>query len=67
MTSGGNAKRHFCVWATIAFFVIAMLCAVESTTGGDSVFRGLALGALVFGVLSFAGVWANGLPKSEDQ
>ncbi|QDG90689.1 hypothetical protein [Pseudarthrobacter sp. NIBRBAC000502770] len=66
MTSGGLTMRRFAFWAAVTFFVIAMLCAIESKTGGDDVYRGLALLALVFGTVSAVGVWACGLPKSEN-
>lgn len=66
MTSGGNTKQRFCVWAAVAFFIISMLCAVEVNTGGDDVYRALAMVTLALGLISLAGIWANGLPKSPD-
>jgi membrane-bound ClpP family serine protease len=66
MTSGGNGKQRFSFWAAITFFIVAILCAIESKTGGDHIFAGVALVAFVFGLISVAGVWANGLLKSED-
>jgi hypothetical protein len=66
MTSGGITLRRFSTWAAVAFFVVAMLCAIEFGTGGDGVYRLLAALSFAFGLISVAGVWASGLPKAEE-
>lgn len=55
MTSGGFTKQRACFWAAVTFFIVAILCAIESMTGGDPVYRGLALVGFMFGGISVAG------------
>ena len=66
MTSGGITKRTFCVWATVAFSLTAMLCGFEFMNGGDPIQKVMAIAAVAFMLISLGGVWANGLPKSTD-
>jgi len=59
MTSGGITKQRVSFVAAIAFFAAAIYLANEAPPMW-------AVLPFVFGLISFAGVWANGLPKSED-
>ena len=65
MTSGGITKQRVAKVSAAAMFIIAMYCAFESVSG-DVVYRAWALGAFIVGLIMLAGVWATGLPKSED-
>lgn len=60
MTSGGITKKRMSFGAAIAFFAAAIYLANEATNPVWAVLP------FAFGLISFAGVWANGLPKSED-
>lgn len=67
MTSGGITKQRVLTWAAIAFCVLALLCAIESTNSSDPVVMKVIAGfSLIMGIISVAGVWAAGLPKAED-
>lgn len=61
-----NTKQRVAFWSAVALFVIAILCAIESMTGGAPAYKALAVGALVLATIFSAGVWALGLPKSTD-
>jgi len=66
MNSGGITKRTFCVWAAVAAFIVAMLCAIESSTGGSAEYRGLAVCSFVLGLIFFAGVFVNSFQQNAD-
>lgn len=67
MTPGGNTRRRAIMWSAVACFVIAILCAVQSMTGGGSAFKAFALVAFAAGFIMFVGFWAAGLaPRADD-
>lgn len=66
MSSGGNVRGRVAFWLAVASFVAAMLCAIESATGGDSIYRVLAALTFVLGLIFTAGVWAARLPQRTD-
>jgi hypothetical protein len=61
MLTGGNIKRSFCFYAGVAFFFAAIYCATSS----DYYVRVLSVLWFVFGLISLAGVWANGLRSTD--
>lgn len=67
MTFGGNMKQRVSAWAAVVFFVVAMLCAIESTnTSAPGALKAVALISMALGLISFVGVWTMGLTKSPD-
>jgi drug/metabolite transporter superfamily protein YnfA len=66
MTSWGNTKQRAAFWAAISLFVIAILCAIESTTGGGRIYAGLGALAFAFGMFCTVGVWTFGLQKAQN-
>lgn len=63
MTTGGITKQQACFWAAVAFFVVAILCALAAITGGGDGYRAAALVAFMFGGISVAGFGAQMLVK----
>jgi hypothetical protein len=67
MTSWGNTKQRACAGAAIGFFIVAILCGIESTNSGAAAFmKGAAIVTLVFGLISLGGIWSMGLAKGTD-
>lgn len=62
MTSGGITKRTALLYASAAFFVAAILCALW---GHDVVLKSAVLG-VVFGIIASVGSWFCGLPQFQD-
>jgi hypothetical protein len=65
MTSWGNTKQRAAFWSAIALFVLAILCAIESTNGA-AIVKGIAGLALLSGLICFVGVWTLSTPKNPD-
>lgn len=63
MTFGGNIKRAISFYAALAFFAATAFCAMSA----DQTVRTLSVLWLAFGLISLAGVWANGLRRSTDE
>jgi hypothetical protein len=66
MTFRGNTKQTAAFWAAVAFFIVAIMCAIESGNSGDPMlFKVLAGFAAVMGLISTIGVWTMGLSKAQ--
>lgn len=62
MTFRGNTKQTAAFYAAIAFFVAAILCAIESGNASEpALLKVLAGFAFVLGLISGIGVWTMGL------
>lgn len=54
------------MWATVGAFLVSLLCAIQSMTGGDAVYKGVAAAGLVLGVMGVVAFWAAGLAPQVD-
>lgn len=67
MTFRGNTKQTAAFYAAVAFFVVAILCAIESGNAADpALMKVLAGFAFVMGLISAIGVWTLGLGRAEN-
>lgn len=64
---GGTTKQRRIAFAAVAFFVLAISCAVGGMASTEpALLRSLSLFGFVMGIICVAGVWAAGLPKAQN-